>query len=145
MKITTCIILLISSLAFSYNKDLHKDKKNFIKKTDKNVSDEPETISIINLIASPEKYDRKKVRVIGYLTLYFESSVLYLHKVDFDNMITKNGIWVDVSRAGLDSLKSYNKHYVIMDGTFDSQRKGHMDMNSGNIKNITRLDLWPPK
>lgn len=145
MKITVCIILLVSSFAFSYDKGLYKDKKSIVKKTDKTISDEPETVSIINLIASPEKYDGKKVRVMGYLTLYFESSVLYLHKVDFDNAITKNGVWVDVSRAGLDSLKSYNNNYVIIEGTFDSHMNGHMDMNSGNIKNITSLALWPPR
>ncbi|WP_184541786.1 hypothetical protein [Mucilaginibacter sp. FT3.2] len=101
-------------------------------------------VSIISLIANPDKYEGEEIRVIGYLHIEFEGNVLCLHKDDYDNAISKNAIWVDVTRLAIDSLKKYSDHYVIIAGTFDSRMRGHMDMNSGSIKNITRLDLWEP-
>ena len=99
---------------------------------------------MINLIANPDKYDEKKVQVIGYLHLEFEGNGLYLHKEDYDHAITKNAIWVDLGskHPEVRDLKQYNDHYVIIGGTYDSHMKGHMSLNSGSIKKVTRLDVW---
>jgi len=51
---------------------------------------------------------------------------------------------VSIERAKMDSLKQYSDHYVIIEGTFDSRMNGHMDMNSGSLKDITRLEIWEP-
>lgn len=107
---------------------------------------DPATISLINLIANPDKYNGKQIRIMGYLHLEFEGNGLYLHKEDYDHAIIKNAIWVDVEpkHPEFTNLKQYSDHYVIMEGTFDSHMNGHMDVYSGSIKDITRLDIWPP-
>ena len=103
------------------------------------------TISLVNLIATPERYDGKKIRVIGYLHLEFEGNGLYLHKDDYDFGISKNAIWADVNEKHpeIGKLSKFSNQYVIIEGTFDSNMRGHMDANSGGIKNITRLEIWP--
>jgi hypothetical protein len=129
---------------FTYH-HTHRMGKNIpVQKRDSTINHDPEIISIINLIATPEKYNGKRVRLIGYLVLYFESSALYLHKDDANMGISKNALWVDVSRSAMDSLKKYNEHYVLMDGTFNSRAKGHMDIYSGSLENVNYLEIWPP-
>ncbi len=104
-------------------------------------------VSLIRLIANPEKYDGKKLRVIGYLHLEFEGNGLFLHKEDYDIGISKNSIWVDVDikHPETSSLNKFSNHYVIIEGTFDGHDNGHMGSCSGSIKKITRLDLYPIK
>jgi hypothetical protein len=55
---------------------------------------QPESVSIIRLIATPEKYHGKFVRVEGYLHNQFENSAIYLSKDDADHLIGKNALWV---------------------------------------------------
>lgn len=100
-------------------------------------------VSIVNLVATPEKYDQKNVRVIGFLNLEFEGNAIYLHKDDYDLGIDKNGIWVDLTNAKLDSInrRNCNKQYVILEGTFDMNDKGHSGGYSGSIIKITRINL----
>jgi len=109
---------------------------------------EPDTnaiqdISLIPLIANPEKYDGKKIRVIGYLHIEFEGNTLSINKKDYIQDIFKNAIWADfVSRDEMAKNKKFSDHYVLMEGVFSSKMKGHMGMNSGSIKQISRLELW---
>jgi hypothetical protein len=39
-----------------------------------------EEVSLIQLIATPERYHGKFVEVIGYMNLEFEGNAIYLHK-----------------------------------------------------------------
>lgn len=104
---------------------------------------DPADVSLINLIATPERYNGKLVRIIGYLNLEFEGNALYLHKEDYDSSILKNGIWVDLPRKeAIEKTKEFSKHYVIIEGIFDMNDTGHMGLFSGSIIKITRLGLW---
>jgi hypothetical protein len=92
-----------------------------------------EQVSMIQLIASPEKYDGKVVAVIGYLRLEFEGNELFLHEEDYKSHIAKNGIWVNVGPKMKGNADQLNMHYVLLIGTFNAKSKGHMDMQSGSI------------
>ena len=101
-------------------------------------------VSLVNLIANPEKYNGKTIQVVGYLNLEFEGDAIYLHKEDYVHGLTTNGFWVRFSdkiskRA---DLNKYSKKYVIIIGTFDMNRHGHMGLFAGELKNIRRLDTW---
>ena len=56
----------------------------------------PIDVTLVQLIANPEKFDGKQIRVIGFLRLEFEGNVLYLHREDYENSLF-DGIWVDVT------------------------------------------------
>lgn len=103
-----------------------------------------EEVSLIQLIATPERYHGKFVQVVGYMNLEFEGSAIYLHKEDFDQRLSRNGLWVEFSEAIRKQkiLKNYSKQYVIIIGTFDMESKGHLGLFSGEITNIWRLDTW---
>jgi len=50
-------------------------------------SSEPTDVSVVQLIANPQQYDGKQVRLIAFLNLEFEGNALYLHREDFDKSI----------------------------------------------------------
>lgn len=95
---------------------------------------------MIQLIANPDKFDGKLVRVQGFLNLEFEGDCLYLHREDFDEMNEKNALWVDLEGNKIKDSKWVNKCYVLCEGIFKSKELGHMDMNSGTIGEIRRLE-----
>ncbi|MFP5236501.1 MAG: hypothetical protein ACLGSD_11415 [Acidobacteriota bacterium] len=106
----------------------------------------PQDVSMIQLIANPQRYDGKRVRIIGFLHLEFEGDSIYLHREDFEFGITKNALWIDVPRDMTpDQIKSVNDNYVICTGTFAAGMHGHMGLNSGEVAKITRLQLWTDK
>ncbi len=99
-------------------------------------------VTLVQLIANPEKFNGKRVRVIGFLRLEFEGDVLYLHREDYENAILGNGIWVDVTPAITKQKASLNMNYVLLEGVFSSSDRGHMGMWSGTIKQIRRAEVW---
>src|SRR6266404_9792094 len=94
---------------------------------------EPTDVTLIQLIANPDKFDGRLIRVIGFLRLEFEGNVLYLHREDYENAILGNGIWVDVTPA-------LTMNYVLPEGVFSSGDRGHMGMWSGTIKQVRRAE-----
>lgn len=104
-----------------------------------------ESVSLINLITTPEKYNGRKVRVKGYLHLEFEDCVLYLHKEDYTYGMSKNAVWAGIkSWAELRSSQKYSGHYVLMEGIFNAKNTGYEGMNSGSIQNISRIMIIEP-
>jgi len=103
-----------------------------------------ENVSLIQLIANPKAYDQKVVRIVGYLHLEFEGDVLYLHREDFDYGLTENGIWINLPKDITPAqVKAINDRYVICTGRFIAGGQGHMDLNSGEMDNLTRIQIWP--
>jgi len=60
-------------------------------------------VSLINLIATPEQYDGKLVRVIGVGEVKFESNGLYFSKDDYKKVITKNAVWLELDEKLLET------------------------------------------
>ena len=102
--------------------------------------DEPTDVSIIHLIATPERYDGKAVRLSGWFVYEFESTAIYLARDDAEHMNTRNGLCVDIDEqkfagAGLDPAVFHNK-WVMIEGLFDESSKGHGDLWSGGIHDV---------
>ncbi|MDN5287015.1 MAG: hypothetical protein JWR38_3289 [Mucilaginibacter sp.] len=146
MKVAGYMLLPIICLTIACNQQPKNSIHTTLPKGDSVVLYQDPEVSLISLIANPDRYKGKKIRVIGYLHLEFEGNGLYLHKEDYDRAISKNSIWVSVGpkHPEVSSLKQYSDHYVIIEGTYDSHMNGHMAMNSGSIKDVTRLDIWDP-
>ena len=102
--------------------------------------------SLEELIARPELYDGKRVRVIGFVNFEFEGNALYISKEDWQRSIARNGLWIDPpQRFETDSGPSKiqpNQRYVLVEGTFNARNPGHLGMWSGAIERVTRLDPW---
>ena len=100
---------------------------------------QPTAVGMVQLLAQPEKYDGKFIRVEGFLRLEFEGNALYLHREDYTIGLTKNGVWVDMSESP-ERLK-LNMHYVLIEGVFNAKDHGHLGLWSGSIEKISRASL----
>ena len=85
----------------------------------------------------------KLVRVIGVGNLEFEDNYLSLNKEDHKYR-AGNSVWIELGEKAIsyDEAKEYNGKYVIVEGFFDKDDRGHFDMFCGSIKNISRYQLW---
>lgn len=92
MKISFGLVMvaLLCFIPVSYAQD------NAFKETIIN-SVEPESISIIQLIANGEKYENKLVRIIGFVRFEFEGNAVYLTQEDYEHDLTSNGLWISLS------------------------------------------------
>lgn len=99
---------------------------------------DPVDVSMIQLLATPERFHGRVVRVQGFLKLEWEGDALYLHRTDFDQAIFRNAVGVTRSSAFVG--KELSDGYVLIEGQFDAKETGHLGAFSGSIKNITRAE-----
>jgi hypothetical protein len=105
-----------------------------------NSSQAVEDASLVQLLALPERFHEKRVRLIGYLHLEFEGNGFYLHKQDFDQGITKNALWIDVPHWLAESPDGY----YLVEATVNSTDQGHMGAYQASLAFVTRLERWGP-
>lgn len=105
------------------------------------VKDKAESISLISLIANPEKYHKKTVIVEGYFTMETEGQAIFISKNDYQTMMFKNAIYLYIN---YNSLKEMNieepyKGYVKIEGVFNKDLKGSYSSYSGGLEKITNI------
>ncbi|WP_347250750.1 hypothetical protein [Zoogloea sp.] len=105
-------------------------------------AEHPEDVSIIRLVATPEQFDGRLVRVIGYFRAEFEGDSIYLHRQDYLQGITKNGLWVDLEGVKRSTVNQANQGYVLLEGVFRANDHGHLGLWSGSIDRVQRLERW---
>jgi hypothetical protein len=105
-------------------------------------TEEPADVSMIQLIATPSRYQGKLVRLIAFLRVEFEGNALYFHQDDYVQGITKNGLWIVMPDQLIAKSKALDQGYVIVVGTFDAKNKGHKGLWSGSISKIHHLEKW---
>jgi hypothetical protein len=103
---------------------------------------QPIDVSLISLIANPKDFDGRQIRVIGFARMEFEGNAIYLHRGDYLQGITKNGLWLGGGPAQKKSATNVSDRYVIVEGVFSMQHQGHLGLWSGSIQKITRLEPW---
>lgn len=104
-------------------------------------------VSIIQLIATPERYNDKLVSTYGFLGIGWESSVLWLHKEDGENLLPPNGIWLEPSAEMRRNASETNLKYVAIIGVFHAFQSGRPGYNinenmSGGLTDIRRCTVW---
>jgi hypothetical protein len=108
--------------------------------------DRPMSVSLVRLIATPEGFDGKRVRVFGYVRVEHEGTSIYLHREDYTHRLTKNGLWLGMSDSAPEGSReaAVNNRYALIEGRFSAKETGHMGLWSGSIKEVTRAEPWPP-
>jgi hypothetical protein len=103
----------------------------------------PLTVSMIELIARPDEFDGKRVQLIGYVHLEFESQAIYLHEEDYRRSITHNGLWLDFTGPSAEQLcptTGAQDRYMIVEGVFRKGPAGHFGMWPGMLTDISRFE-----
>jgi hypothetical protein len=102
-------------------------------------------VSLIQLIASPASFDGKRVVVMGYAVLEAEQTAVYLHETDATYGITPNAVWLEALLGGESRRAQLHAQYVLIEGTFNARRRGHLGRFSGTLENIGRFELVEPR
>jgi hypothetical protein len=121
------LLLLLSCKTSSLQEEINNEK--------------PEYVSLIAVIANPEKYHNKKIIVDGYFTLEKEGEAIYVNKTDYENLFYKNAVYLFVN---YDKLKKYSieppyKGYVKIEGIFNKDKKGSYNFFSGSLDEIKEI------
>lgn len=109
-------------------------------------------VSLINLIATPERFDGKVVAVSGFYASDFELSALFLHRDDLLLRNRTNAIWLGVSSndvlrdwaqqndnsgeewiSKLVGSRMASGKYVTVFGIFSSGISGHLGAYNGKV------------
>ena len=104
--------------------------------------EQPLDLSIIQLIANPQDFHGKFIRVIGFVNLEFEGDAIYLSQEDYIHGLSKNGLWLDTNDAIEKQRGKFTKKYVLVEGTFAATDRGRISLFSGSIGNIQRFEVW---
>lgn len=100
-------------------------------------------VSLVQLIAVPERYDRTRVAVMGYAWIENEGDALYLHEEDFRRRITKNAIALEFPDGNASIVKHSGRHVIVL-GRFTASRLGHMELMSGALE-VESMGLLPDR
>lgn len=104
--------------------------------------DQPARVSLVALLAAPEKFDGKLVYVTGYLRLDEEGDTLYLSETDYLHALLRNGVWVERTKEMERDIENLDSKYVSIAGYFSAKDRGHMSRSSGGIVRIRSCTFW---
>ena len=98
-------------------------------------------VSLVSLIATPEKYDGKYVRIRG--VAYFDSkyyiNAVFLTREDKRRANSSNAIFVRFARS-IGSADHLNDKFVLLQGTFRVADKGHLGVFGATLTEVDRVE-----
>ena len=103
-------------------------------------------VSIVELLADPDKYDGKRVLIEGFFRNAFEDTAIYLNRESAEYGIAANAIWVDTDESVARTSKHTKSHYerlngkyVAIEARYNKSELGHGGSYQGELENITRV------
>jgi len=90
-------------------------------------------VSIVNLLAAPDRYDGRAVAVSGFVSLKFEDEALYLHREDWQRGLTRNAVWLSMNSNLRSTAKKFDRRYATVKGVFSSVQSGHGGLFGGTV------------
>lgn len=113
-----------------------------------------ENVSMIRLLASPERFQSHRIATIGFARRAFEESALYLSSEAGLNAMKLDCVWlqysdtdvdVDFAKQVEDSTGTQGGMYIIVEGTFDTHVRGAAGRSCpAGLRDIRRIAPWPP-
>jgi hypothetical protein len=102
---------------------------------------EPIDVGMVALLASPQKYDGKLIRTIGFMCIEFENDALYLHEEDYRYGENKNSFSLRLSESQRKQFKELSLNRVVIEAKVYANGLEATDW-AGALGNIKRLELW---
>lgn len=99
-------------------------------------------VSMVQLIANPEKYDGKLITVIGFMEIGDENDLIYSHHEDDEHGILANAIWFEITPMIKEKSEILSGNYVLLTGRFTAKRVNYDPVAVGGIKEISRAERW---
>ena len=98
-------------------------------------------VSLLELIANPERFHGRRVLVRGYARIEFEGSAVYLSKESFEASSRRDALWLTPAAGSpfAEPGATFGPRYADVVGRFDALDRGHFGMYSGAINDATRI------
>lgn len=107
-----------------------------------NTEEQLQYVSILQLIAMPERFNGKRVSVIGFLSMGQEAAGLYLHREDEKNSIPDNGVAILSTTQEMRSQRaSLNLKYVKIEGRFKVMDRQRFRVTGSGLE-VERCVFW---
>jgi hypothetical protein len=103
------------------------------------------SVSLVRLIANPEQYHNRRIRVKGFLVVEFEGTGIYLSRDDANHLIRVNGFRVSFDRTkvpldGPHGPARFANQYVALEGTFNMDNPAHWQGAIIDVDRVRALD-----
>lgn len=100
-----------------------------------------EPVSLVALLANPERYDGRRVFVSGFVSLEFEDCGLHLDRTAYEAGLQRNAIWLDRPKwLNSRDTQRLSQRYADVAGTFEASGRGHMGSYSGTLTQLRLID-----
>ena len=93
-------------------------------------------VSLVELIANPEKFDGQRVIVQGFVRLEFEGTGLYFHEEDYRHGLRYNAVGLSTTYKERDQAKDFDLQYCTIIGTYHAVSAGYVGLWSGSLSNV---------
>jgi hypothetical protein len=97
-------------------------------------------VSLISLIAIPEKFDGKYIRIsgVGYFDSKGAVAAVFLTREDKLNGNTKDAIFLYLKES-LKNTDRFNNKFVVAQGVFRAADRGHLNFFSASLADVDRV------
>jgi hypothetical protein len=103
--------------------------------------DDYKTVPLVRLLATPERYEGRKVRVEGFLSFEFEDTGLFPDKETWSASLRANSLMVDVPAwASPTFMKSVTRRYAGVSGTFFAGKGPEYGYGGGSLMNVQQIE-----
>lgn len=94
-------------------------------------------VSLIALIANPEKFDGKPIRIEGIALFDNKTHMYSIFLTREDRRVGNglNGIFL-ILAASLGNIDRFNNKHVVVRGVFQAENKGHLSSFSGTLADV---------
>jgi hypothetical protein len=90
-------------------------------------------VALVSLITRPENFDGKRVQVSAWGVIEYEGAALYLSEADHQYLITRDGVWLDLSGISKEPEEATGYFQVV--GTFLAG-----DVLRGHAGRLTKIE-----
>lgn len=129
--ITVLVVCLLSGM--------HSDSWAAVEKPS-----EPINVGMLALLATPQRYNGKTIRTIGYLYLRSDGDALFFHQEDLEIPILKDSFSLELTPKQKQQFKGLNLTYVMVQGIVRSSGPDGPGLSSGTISHVTMVHGWKP-
>ena len=98
-------------------------------------------LSMVQLLANPDRYDGAHIRVVGYIHFESDSNAIYLHREDEEHHVFKNGLWVSLTQGV--AFEGCQDAYVLVEGVYRARTTGRLTLWSGELTHVTKCQRLP--
>jgi hypothetical protein len=100
---------------------------------------EPESVSLEQIVSTPDRFDGVLVRVSGVARVEFEGNALYLTRESFERRDHPGALWLNLGWPVSKEILLLNGEEVLVDARVDAADRGNMRAFAATLTDIQHI------